>query len=69
MGQQETGTMQRMLRKLIRDEQGTVLVEYALIGTLIAMVIMIGLEVLGSSWVDLMGGVGDKIGSANDGGS
>ena len=59
--------MLNTLRNLIRDDSGAAVIDYIVILFLVAMVVMIGMQVLGSSWVEVMHGVTGAVDGAVNG--
>lgn len=51
-----------ILHALLQDESGVTSIEYALLGTLIAMAIIVGASTLGANLRDLYGMVSGEVG-------
>lgn len=59
--------MLNTLRNLTRDDNGAAVIDYIVILFLVAMVVMIGLQALGASWVEVMDGVTGTVDGAVSG--
>ena len=53
--------MKRLL-KFVKDEEGLVAIEYALIATFVALVIIVGVQLLGTNLLSTFNKVAGKVG-------
>lgn len=54
--------MMDLITRLVNDEEGQGLVEYALIIVAVALVVFVGLKILGNSMNEKFNQIGEKIG-------